>query len=115
MYSVKCARQTEIDLLHLPKCFSLNSGNISLQSKGSNLAQSATSCVRGQDATKAPARQMSETESLNSAQFMLQCFISFPEFNEFLFYLGNTPIEHIPPIGTKIQEEAIVLTCNLAD
>ena len=43
----------------------------------------ATSCVRDQDATIAPARHMWETESLNWAQSMLQLFIRFPEFTEF--------------------------------
>ena len=43
----------------------------------------ATSCVRGQHATTVPERHMWETESLNWAQFMLQSFISFPEFAEF--------------------------------
>ena len=42
-----------------------------------------TSCVRDQDATAVPARHMSETGSLNLAQFMLQWFIRFPEFAEF--------------------------------
>ena len=42
----------------------------------------ATSCVRDQDSTIAPTRQMWETESLNSAKIMLQLFISFPEFAE---------------------------------
>ena len=42
----------------------------------------ATSCVRDQDATTVPARYMSGTVSLNWAQFMLQWFIRFPEFNE---------------------------------
>ena len=43
----------------------------------------ATSCVRDQDATTAPARHMWEIGSLNWAQFMIQWFISFPEFAEF--------------------------------
>ena len=43
----------------------------------------ATSCVRDQDATTAPARHMWETGSLNWAQFMLQWFINFTEFTEF--------------------------------
>ena len=43
----------------------------------------ATSCVRDQDATTVPARDMWDTISLNWAQFMLQWFIRFPEFVEF--------------------------------
>ena len=43
----------------------------------------ATSCVRDQHATTAPARHMWEIGSLNWAQFMLQWFISFSEFTEF--------------------------------
>ena len=42
----------------------------------------ATSCIRDQDATTAPARHMWKTVSLNWAQFMLQWFIKFPEFTE---------------------------------
>ena len=53
----------------------------------------ATSCVRDQDATTAPARYMWETGSLNWAQFILQWFIRFPEFSEFLFHLGKTPMK----------------------
>ena len=49
----------------------------------------ATSCVRGQDHTTVPARHMWETGSLNWAQFMLQWFIRFPEFSEFLFPFGE--------------------------
>ena len=42
----------------------------------------ATSCVTDQDATTVLARHMWDTGSLHSAQFMLQCFIRFPEFNK---------------------------------
>ena len=42
----------------------------------------ATSCIRDQDATTAPARHVWETGSLNWAQFMLQWFIWFSEFTE---------------------------------
>ena len=35
---------------------------------------------------------MWETEFLNQAQFTLQWFIIFPEFTEFLFHLGKTPV-----------------------
>ena len=55
--------------------------------------KSATSCVRGQDASTVPARHISEARSLNWLQFMLQWFIRFPEFAEFtafLFHLGKT-------------------------
>ena len=52
----------------------------------------ATSCVRDQDATSAPARHMWDTGSLNRTQFMLQCFISFPEFAElFEFNKSSAP------------------------
>ena len=49
----------------------------------------ATQPSRDQDVTTAPARQMWETISLNWAQFILQWFITFPEFSEFLFHLGK--------------------------
>ena len=42
----------------------------------------STSCVRDKDATAAQARHTRETQSFNWAQFMLQCFITFPEFAE---------------------------------
>ena len=45
--------------------------------------KTATSCVRDQDATTAPARHMWDTRSLNWTQFMLQWFIRFPGFAEF--------------------------------
>ena len=65
--------------------FSLNSANsvtkiFVITVKG---LKPATSCVRDQNATTAPARHMWETGSLNWAQFMLQWFIRFPEFAEF--------------------------------
>ena len=44
--------------------------------------EAATSCVKDQDATTAPARHMWETGSLNWAWFMLLWFIRFPEFAE---------------------------------
>ena len=43
----------------------------------------ATSYVRDQGPTTAPARHMSESRSLNWDQFMLHWFIRFPEFAEF--------------------------------
>ena len=43
----------------------------------------ATICVRNQDATTVPTRQMWETGYLNWAQFMCQWFIRFLEFAEF--------------------------------
>ena len=52
----------------------------------------ASSCVRDQDGTTAPTRHVWETGSLNWAQFMLQWFISFAEFSEFLFHLGKSPM-----------------------
>ena len=82
--------------------FSLNSANsvtkiFVIKVKG---FEPATFCVRDQDATTAPAHMRDtffvletrmlqqrqhtwETGSLNSAQFMLQSFIRFPEFTEF--------------------------------
>ena len=51
----------------------------------------ATSYVIDQNGTTVPARHMWETASLNQLQFMRQWFIRFPEFTEFLFYLGKTP------------------------
>ena len=67
--------------------FSVNSLNsvtkIFDYSKMIRTCYTATSCVRDQDATTAPVWHMWETGSLNSAQFMLQWFISFPEFAEF--------------------------------
>ena len=47
----------------------------------------STSCVRDQDATTAPARHMWETGSLKWSQFMLQWFISFTECTEFIEFL----------------------------
>ena len=55
----------------------------------------ATSSVRDQDATTVPAINTWEIGSLNWLQFMLQWFITFPEFaefTEFLLNLGKTPI-----------------------
>ena len=56
----------------------------------------ATSCIRDQDVTTAPARLMWETRSLKWPQFMLQWFIWFPEFaefTEFSFNLGKNPLQ----------------------
>ena len=72
-----------------------NDKNICHYGKRARTCHPATSCVRGvrgQDATTVPARHMWQTGSLNWAQFMLQWFIRFPEFSEFLFQLGKTPI-----------------------
>ena len=55
--------------------------------------QPATICVRGvrdHDTTRAIARHIWEIRSLNWAQFMLQWFIRFREFSEFLFYLSDS-------------------------
>ena len=71
--------------------------NVWHYSKRARTCQSATSFVRDQHATPAPARQMWEPGSLNWAQFMLQWLTRFPEFaefSEFLFHLGKTPIYH---------------------
>ena len=73
--------------------YSLNSvTKICHFSKG---AQTATFCIRDQDATTAPARQMWQTGFFNWSQFMLQWFIRFPEFTKFTesqLNLGKTPI-----------------------
>ena len=66
--------------------------NICHYSKRAWTCHAAASCVRDQDATTVPARHVWETGSLNYAQFMLQWFIRFPEFSEFLFHLGKTPL-----------------------
>ena len=49
----------------------------------------STSCIRDQDTTTASVWLMWETESLNWPQFLLQSFIQFPDFAEFLFNLGK--------------------------
>ena len=64
-----------------PKWITEFSKNISHYSKGTQTCHSATSCVKDKDDTKTLARHMWETGSLNWAQFMLQWFIRFPEFN----------------------------------
>ena len=69
-----------------------NDKNICHYSKRLWTCYSATSCVRVQDATTAPAIHMWETGSLNWAQFMLQWFIRFPEFSGLPFHLGKTPL-----------------------
>ena len=66
--------------------------NICHYSKRAPTCHPATFSVRHQDATTVPARHMWETESLNWGQFMLQWFIRFPEFSEFLLHLGKTPL-----------------------
>ena len=67
----------------------------------------ATSCVRDQDASTAPARQMWETGSLNRGQFMLQWFIRFPEFNEFTYFN-----ERSAPFRKKSNKINILFTSN---
>ena len=55
----------------------------------------ATSCVRDQDATTAPARHMWETGSLNWVQFMLQWLsVSLNSLNsvKVLLHLGKTQV-----------------------
>ena len=69
--------------------------NICHYSKRARTCHPATSCVRDQDATTAPARHMWETGSSKWAQFMLQWSIRFSEFtklSELLFHLGKTPL-----------------------
>ena len=58
--------------------------SICYYSKRVQTCHPVTSCVRDKDATTAPARHMWETGSMNWAQFMLQWFIRFLEFSEFL-------------------------------
>ena len=60
-------------------------------SKRARTCHQATSCVRDPDASTAPARHM--WGSSIWAQFMLQWFIRFPEFSEFLFHLGKPPVQ----------------------
>ena len=67
--------------------------NISLYSKKAQTCHPANSCVRDKDATTVPARHMQGTGSLNWPWFMLHWFIGFPEFPEFLFHLGKTPLD----------------------
>ena len=55
----------------------------------------AISCVRDQDATTTPARHIQETGFLNWPQSMLQWFIRFPEFAEFPFHSGKTPMRRL--------------------
>ena len=57
----------------------------------------ATSYVRDQDATTVRARHMWETRSLNWHQLMLQWFIRFPKFAEFIefpIHLGKTVLSN---------------------
>ena len=81
-----------------PKCFHriqrIQWQNICHCSKRARTCHPATFCVRDQDATTVPARHMWETGSLNWAQLMLQWFIRFPEFSEFLFHLGENSNIH---------------------
>ena len=87
-----------------PKMFPLNSlfeftefsdRNICHYCKRAWTCHPATSCVRDQDVTTSPARHVWEIGSLNWAEFMLQWFIRFPEFSEFLFHLGKTPMTNV--------------------
>ena len=56
----------------------------------------ATSSVRGQDATTVLARHMYVKGRISKlTQFMLQWFIRFVEFTEFLFHLGKTAMERL--------------------
>ena len=52
--------------------------NICHYNKMARACHTATSCVRDQDATTAPARHTWETRSLNWAQFMLQWIQGIP-------------------------------------
>ena len=65
--------------------------NICHYSKRAPTCHLAISRVKDQDAP-APARHVWETGSLNLTKFMFQWFIRFPEFSEFLFHLGKTPL-----------------------
>ena len=80
-------------LWHLSQMFSWNSANavtkmLFISVKG---FKPTTFCVGDRDATTAPARQMRETGSSNWLQSMLQWFIRFSKFTEFLFFLRKTP------------------------
>ena len=67
-------------------------------SKRARTCHPATSRVRDQDATTVPARHMRETVSLNLVQFILQWFIKFAEFSEFLFHSGENPLDRVIPM-----------------
>ena len=72
----------------------LSDKNICNYNKRAWTCHPATSCVRDQDATTAPATHMWETGYLKWQQFtlwMLWWFIRFPEFAEFPFHLEKTP------------------------
>ena len=64
-----------------PKCFQWIQWQKYLSLKG---LEPATSYVRDQDATTSQARHRSQTGFLNWSQIMLQWFIRFPEFAEFM-------------------------------
>ena len=78
-----------------PKCFHWIHWIQWLKHLPSKGFKPATSCVRNQDATTVPTRHRWEALYLNWPKFMLQWFITFPEFAEFiesLFHLGKTPM-----------------------
>ena len=64
----------------------------------------ATSCIRDQDATTAPATHMWERGSLNWVQFMLQWlirFLEFAEFSEFLSFIDLLDQESVIRYGPE--------------
>ena len=61
--------------------------NICHYSKRARTCHPAASCVSDQDATTVSAERI-----FKLTQVMLQWFIRFTEFSEFLFYLGKTPL-----------------------
>ena len=72
--------------------------NICRYRKRARTCHTATSCVRDQHATPAPARHMWETVSLNQAQLMLHWLpISLNSLNsvKVLLHLGKTPFIYI--------------------
>ena len=78
-----------------PECFHLIQWIQKQKYQSLKGLEPTTFCVRDQDATTAPARQIWETGSLNWAQFLLRWFIrSLDSLNSMkvLLHLGKTPI-----------------------
>ena len=72
----------------------------------------ATSCVRDQDSTTAPAIHMSETETLNWAQFVLQRFIRFTEFADITeFNELSAPIRKNSNDRSRLCQVEVVTGC----
>ena len=68
-----------------------------------------TSYVTSQDSTTAPAQHMWGTGTLNWTQFMLQCFIIFPEFSESSAHLGKSLVgQHLLRRKSMIETEFLL-------